>query len=215
MFRIKVVVPKGKLFGVQLDRMRDLAVITRKWPQVMRFGPGSLDEQIRQRTHFTRSGSRVAWDEPSYVSGASAFNSAALLEDVMWQSVRGGPGSITRNTAFTATVGVDDRSVRIRSAELGNKIVSSAPYFSFVTGSFQERESPARAKPAKPTKTGRGAFPFNTAMYWFLKLQFNYTASAEELSAGIPVPPKNLGINPTMVRRLTEMTRRYIVTGSA
>lgn len=214
-FRLKVEVPKGRLFGGQLDRMKDLSPITSKWPQMIRFGPGSLDEQIRQRTHFTRGGGKVPWQEPAHAAGARSGGRVAQLEDVMWQSVRGGVGSITGSTKFGATVGVNDVSVRIRSAELGNRIVSTASYFGFVTGEFEERTGPALAKAVKPTKKGKGEFPRNKAMYWFLLLVMGYKASADELSTGLSVPPKNMGFNPTMTDRIKLMVQRYIVEGVA
>ena len=194
--------------------MKDLTPATAKWPNMIRSGPGSLDEQIRQRTHFTQAGGRVPWQEPFYVFGARAGGRGALLEDVMWQSVRGGAGSITASTKFTATVGVDDNSVRVRSADLGNRIVSTASYFGFVTGDFQERTTEAKAKAVKSTKSGKGEFPRNKAMFWFLLLVMGYKATAEELSAGLSVPPKNMGFNPVMLDRIKAMTRRYIMDGT-
>jgi hypothetical protein len=211
--RVKVAIPKGKLLAEQLQRTKSTSTITKEFPRMMRFGPGSLDEQIRQRTHFTPAGGRVPWQEPAYASGRATFNVVDLLEDIMWEAARGGPGSITRSTPFSATVGVDDRIIRARSAELGNQIVSNAEYFGFVTGDFQERTSPAAAKPSKPTKSGKGVFPFNTAMYWFLKLQFRHVASASELESGLMVPPKNMGVNPVMIARLATMAMQYIMTG--
>lgn len=202
----------GEIFNEVSTRMKDLSAVTRTLPQMMRFGAGSLDEQIRQRSHFSRSGGQIPWQEPTHASGGPQ-DMVPLLEDVMWQSVRGGPGSITRSTPLTASVGVNDASIRARSAALGNQVVAHTPYFGFVTGNFQERTSAEKAIASKSTKTGKGAFPRNKAMYWFLLLQFGYKATAEELSSGLSVPPKNMGINPVMVDRVRRVVRNYIYTG--
>ena len=213
--RLKVAVPKKKFNVEQLARAKDPTLPMSKVPQIMRFGPGSLDDQIRSRTHFAQDGARIPWQEPEYASGATAFSRHELLEDIMWDAVRGGPGSITRSSSHAASVGVNDQIVRTRSAELGNQIVSTASYFGFVTGGCQERTSSARAKPSKPTKSGRGEFPRNKAMWWFLRLNFNYSATAEELSSGIVVPPKNMGFNPVMLERVRKVILSYILTGRA
>ena len=214
-----------------VERLKNLAPATAKWPAIMRQGPGSLAEQIQRRAFMDQTGASTLWREPAYAQGKPLPIRAAAGEKIMWSAALGlGPGSITRSDAHGAAIGVDDTVVRALAAHLGNQLVSSASYFPFVTGSFSQRRTDGFAKPVKctnPTKKPRAArgtatyrvgrwskYGSQFAMWWFLGLTYDYWATEAELRAGIATPPKNLGISKPMLARARQALADYVIGAS-
>ena len=181
--------------------------------KVIRTGKGSLEEQIRRRTFLDERGAGHAWREPRYVRGGLP-EAARAREQILWDAALGrSAASITRIEANRVAISVDERQVGAASAELGNKIVSSVPYFTFVTGGFNVRRTAATAQPVKPSRS-RANFPqARWAMWWFLGLTFDLWLSDAALKRGIPTPPKNMGISPAVRKRALDSVLRYIGTG--
>jgi hypothetical protein len=176
--------------------------------KVMRHGAGSVEEQIQRRTYYDRQGGRRPWVEPS-ITGNRRPEPVVAREQVLWDAAlgRSSAGS-TRIESHSVALVVDDREIARQAAEIGNKIVSPADYFDFVTGGWDKRTSPALAKPAKPSRR-----PGVTAMGAFLGFAFDVRLTDEQLEAGIPTPPKNIGINPVMTERAARLVLNYVGTG--
>lgn len=180
---------------------------------IIRTGKGSLEEQIRRRAFIDEAGGVHPWSEPRYVRGALP-EAAAARERILWDAALGrSAASITRIEANRVAISVDERQVGAASAQLGNKIVSSVPYFTFVTGGFNIRRSSALAQPVKPSRSRRNFPQARWAMWWFLGLTYGLWLSDAGLKRGIPTPPKNLGISPEVRRRALDSVLRYISTG--
>ena len=216
------------------DRMSNLAPWGEKLPDIMRFGAGSVSEQIQTRTFMGRSGGH-AWEEPSYAQGKRP-PAVVASEDIMWSAAMGtGPGAITTPLPNGASIAVDDNVVRLLAARLptANRVVSTAAYFPFVTGGWERRQTPGKAMPAKPMVPFRGqraakgqgkphpkpknitSWSSRQAMYWFLLLNFDYDATEAELRGGIDVPPKNIGISVAMLERARKALAEHLVPGKA
>lgn len=181
--------------------------------KAIRTGEGSLEEQIRRRTFIDERGASHPWTEPRYVRG-DLPEPAAARERVLWDAALGRSGaSITRIKDNSVAISVDEARVGQSAAALGNKIVSSVPYFSFVTGGFNQRRTAATAQPVKPSLS-RANFPqARWAMWWFLGLTYGLWLTDAALKRGIPTPPKNMGISPAVRRRALDSVLRYIATG--
>lgn len=200
---------------------------------VIRQGPGSLGEQIEQRTFEDLKGQSHPWIEPDYARGIGLPAAAVARENVLWDAALGrGPGAITRSNDRNVTVGVNDNGVRVQSAAIGNSIVSSADYFGFVTGEFGERAAPARAKPGKGVRhTGRrvrttpverdvtldpgfkenfSRVTSDSAMWWFLGFTFKVWLSEAQLAAGVLTPPKRIGPSARMIDRIRRELAAFI-----
>lgn len=178
----------------------------------IRFGSGSLDEQIRRRAHIDRSGIVRPWKEPM-VQGREV-GPDDKMEGIFWRAALGqsGAGSEEMGPARVAIV-VNDSLVRREAAQLGNQIVSSASYFPFVTGGFDERLTPERSVPTKPSRSRRREFVARFAMWWYLGLTWGVWLTEAELRKGVLTPPKNLGFNPTMMEGLAEIVLKEAIKG--
>lgn len=180
---------------------------------IIRTGPGSLEEQIRRRTFIDETGASHPWVEPRHVRGVLPAPAQAR-ERILWDAALGrSAAAITRIQDNRVAISVDERDVGRASANLGNKIVSSVPYFNFVTGGFNARRSPALAQPVKPSRSRRTFPQARWAMWWFLGLTYGLWLTDASLKRGIPTPPKNMGITPTGRKRALDSVLRYVATG--
>lgn len=206
--------PEAVLRGIR-DRMKAPlgGKSGRSVASVIRTGPGSLEEQINRRTFIDESGTGHPWVEPRYVRG-SLPEPALARERILWDAALGRSGAaITRIEPNRVAISVDERQVGQSAAGLGNRIVSSVPYFNFVTGGFNARRSSALAQPVKPSRSMRTFPQAKFAMWWFLGLTYGLWLSDAALKRGIPTPPKNLGITPVVRKRALDNVLRYIGTG--
>lgn len=177
---------------------------------VMRKGPGSVGEQIDRRTFYDRDGGRRHWVEPS-ITGNRLPEAAQVREQVLWDAARGrSAAGSTRVQGNSVSLIVDDRVVAQQSAQIGNKIVSPANYFDFVTGGWDKRTTPAPARPAKPSRK-----PGITAMGAYVGITYQRWLTQSELAAGVHTPPKNIGVNPVMLERAANVVLTYVGTGLA
>lgn len=198
-------------------RLSDLTPACAEFPEIVRHGAGSFAQQIAGRTFLGPAGEAVPWTEPAYAVGPMPSR-ARDLENVMWNAVLGGPGAVTRIVPNGAVVGVSDVTVRQLSASIGNGIVSTAPYFGFVTGGLENpRRIPAIARGVKRAKTTRNYKKEKQryAMWWFLGLTWGFWMSDAQWQAGVSTPPKNLGVGKDVRRRLREVIRNYVISGQA
>lgn len=210
--KLKVDVKRGILKEFE-RRTKDTLPIMRKVPDIMRFGAGSLEQQIRSRTHIAPNGAMIRWKEPDYVRGGISRRAVAL-ERVMFDAVLGrSTGGFTKVKRREVEIGVDDAVIRARSASLGNKIVSNTSYFGFVTGNFQQRTTPAKPVPTKKVRSRGGRGHMQWAMFWFIFLNYGVWLSESEFGA-IQIPPKNMGVNPIMLRRISNAVGKYLTTGN-
>jgi hypothetical protein len=216
--------PAMKLLGDVRARAEDPSPWARTVPEIVRRGPGSFGEQIDRRQHYQLAGGTLPWREPAYAKGRPDPDEDILLDAIEGRS----PASFTVVDRFGARLGVRDVMLRILYAARGNGIVSTAPLASFLTGDFGRRTAPALAKPVKAIRrTGRPRgirsaaakavarnitkWSRGFAMYFRLLYSFGYDATEAELRAGISVPPKGIGPNPIMERRLRDGLIEYVI----
>jgi hypothetical protein len=210
--KLKIDTRRGVLKELE-RRTKNTFPVMRKVPDIMRFGSGSLDQQIRTRTHIAPNGAMIRWKEPDYVRGGISSKTVEL-ERVMFDAVRGrSTGGFTKVGRREVEIGVDDAVIRARSASLGNKIVSNTSYFGFVTGEFQRRTTPAKPVPTKPVANRGGSGHMRWAMFWFIFLNYGVWLSETEFGS-IRIPPKNMGTNPIMLKRISDAVGRYLTTGN-
>jgi hypothetical protein len=176
----------------------------------VRTGKGGLSTQIDRRTHFDQQGGERAWQEPT-VRG-KRLKPDHRMESIFWRAALGkGSGSYEVIRDDRVQLGVRDIAVRREAAALGNKIVSTADYFPFVTGGFGTRTEPRRAYAVKPSRAG-GFYQARFAMWWYIALTHGIWLTRAELQAGVLTPPKGLGLNPVMVQALTVFMLKAMVS---
>lgn len=176
----------------------------------VRRGKGGLAAQIARRTHFDQKGGERAWQEPTVRGKRLAPDHR--MESIFWRAALGqGSGSYEVIRNDRVQLGVRDIAVRQEAAALGNKIVSTADYFPFVTGGFGTRTEPKRALAVKSSRVG-GFYQARFAMWWYLALTHGIWLTKSELQKGVLTPPKGLGINPTMVEALTRSLLKAMVS---
>lgn len=212
---------------------RDLSPVMKLAPSIIRKGPGSISEQIQRRAYMAEDGSIRPWQEPSILPASGRSNPRVLAgEEIMWRAARGeSAASITRTGPAFAVVGVNDLLIRQEAARLGNEIVSGSPYFSFVTGEWSRRTSPAPAIATKPTRrigrpgprTGLApkvrpenltAYTVKYAMWWFLGYTYGIWLTESQLRAGVMTPPKNIGWNPVLIERLRDAVTDHVIAAA-
>jgi hypothetical protein len=218
------------------ERLRNLSPWAQQLPAIMRFGEGSLAQQIATRTYLDETDGAHPWREPFYAHGALPPPVAAG-EEIMWAAALGeGPGGVTRIFQNGASLSVDDGTIRALAANLptASGIVSTAEYFPFKTGDWSDRQTDGLAVGVKPTKPqalrqrsrpGAGRkFPkpknpdsvnVRYALYWFLGFNYDYWPSGTEMEAGIPTPPTNMGISGGIIERAKAALWDYVLEGVA
>lgn len=188
-----------------------------KVPDMVRFGPGSYQEQIESRTEISaRGGARVPWVEPAYNETSSLPPEAQRREQMIWDAALGGPGSVTQTGKDYAEWGIDDSVVKARSTAIGNQlpVPPSVSYAAFVTGGIgvADNKLSRYAIAAKPAKTKRKHKDdrFNKAMYWFLRLTYGYRMKSSELTRGLFTPRKRIGWNPILLQRFRDLVLAHL-----
>lgn len=185
-------------------------------PQLVRFGPGSYQEQIESRMEITSGGARVPWVEPAYNETSSLPPEAQRREQMIWDAAMGGPGAVTQTGKDYAEWGIDDSVVKARSTAIGNQlpVPPSVSYAAFVTGGIgvADNKLSRYAIAAKPAKTKRKHKDdrFNKAMYWFLRLTYGYRMKSSELTRGLFTPRKRIGWNPILLQRFRDLVLAHL-----
>lgn len=217
-----------------LARVTDVRPVLEQWPALFRTGPDGVAHQIATRTYRGPRGESRPWVEPPYVTGGLPTRSVES-ERVLWDAARGaGPAAFDIVGPDIAGIGVDDSIIGALAAQLGNRVVPpvEAAYFRTVTGGWDARQTPVNVVPFKPAVIARGkkapagaeksssfkpknatAVTVKYAMWWYLGLTYNYWLTEAELLAGVPTPPKNIGISRRVIEMAKDMTATWIATG--
>lgn len=217
-------------------RAEDPRPVLDGWPELFRRGPDGIDSQVATRTYHGPHGEARPWVEPSFATGP-ASGGAREREEVLWNAARGsGPAAFQRVDARSASIGVDDSVIHLLSAQFGNGQVApaEAAYFRTVTGGWDQVQTTINVRPYKlavlprgrqetryPDSGGSKFKPKNVtaetrryAMFWYLGYTYDYWPTEQELLAGIPMSPKNLGISQAIVRIGASQLGRFIATGA-
>jgi hypothetical protein len=156
----------------------------------IRFGEGSIQEQFKTTTYYTRRGARVPW-KPTKPFGNRPAPKRTLHRT----------GALER-----AWLGRDAASITRWS---GNRLLLGVSTARFPHAGVFQKVSATLIRPKKMGKRGR------YAMGWKLGLTYGVWISNRRLEMGLRIDPRRVGVSPRAVQRANASLRDFIITGKA
>jgi len=159
--------------------------------QAIQRGPGSVENQFLSQSTFGRGGGRRPWKKTEAFGSRPAPTFTLVRTGGLMRAWTGrGAGSETFRSQRHVRVGVD----RTRFPQAG-RLNGDRTVFS------KARKSGARGR---------------SKMHWFLGMNFGVWISDKKLrSRGLPVVPRPVGVNPTMLKRVANRVIEWVLEGNA
>ena len=159
--------------------------------RAVRFGEGSIEEQFRTTTYYSRRGARVPWKPTKPFGNRKAPKRTLYRRGNLQRAWLGqDPGSITRWS--------------------GNKLVLGVSTAKYPQAGIFQKVSASLIRPRPGNFGKRGRYK----MGWKLGLTYGVWLSNRRLEMGLRVDPRRIGLSPRAIQRASSALVHFIINGT-